>query len=74
MVPGAPPVLTGRESKELSQQAEEYPTDRRGRVLKYFSKFFMVIGLYNSSIHPGEAECLQGQGQQLYHVCASLLS
>ena len=43
MVPGAPAVLTGRESKELSQQAEEYPTDRRGRVLKYFSKFFMVI-------------------------------
>ena len=42
MTPGSPPQLTGKESKDLRQLAEEYPTDVRSRVLKYFSKFFMV--------------------------------
>ena len=45
MACGAPPLMTGKESKELRSLAEEYPTDVRNRVLKYFSKFFMVMYL-----------------------------
>ena len=42
MVEGAAPLLTGKMSKELRTQAEEYPTDTRNRLLKFFSKFCMV--------------------------------
>ena len=45
MTMGASPLLTGKESKDLRCQAEEYPSDVRNRVLKYFSKFFMVMYL-----------------------------
>lgn len=41
----AEPLLTGKASKDIRVMAEEYPTDKRKRCLKFFSKFFMVRDL-----------------------------
>lgn len=40
MTPKQQPLLTGRVSRELKTEAEEYPADVRNRVIKFFSKFF----------------------------------
>lgn len=39
-------LLTGRVSKELMLDAEEFPADARNRAIKMFSKFFMVPSTY----------------------------
>ncbi|XP_053398741.1 WD repeat-containing protein 17-like [Mercenaria mercenaria] len=40
MTPKQEPLLTGRVSRELKVEAEEFPNDARNRVVKFFSKFF----------------------------------
>ncbi|KAL4230509.1 Anaphase-promoting complex subunit 4 WD40 domain [Mactra antiquata] len=42
MDPKKGPLLSGRVSRELKLEAEEFPSDARNRAIKIFSKFFMT--------------------------------